>query len=174
MGTARLDVWVSEPGDGCKVHPTLHWYVHVLHCDGSLLEDGEKKFTNQVTKYGHVALDVPPGEYLIVATWTKGNETAEHLGNHLTHMQVVRVNCGDRACVYLYAPTLHLCGTHLIKAIREHLADRAVDRRVAGDAIEAVERLLSTLKPDPIAEATVRLGDDAEPKRQAARKPRGR
>jgi len=172
MGTARLDVWVSELGDGCRIHPTRLWYVHVLQCDGSLLVHGDTTFTNQVTTNGHVALDVPPGQYLVVATWSKGNGTAEHLGNHLTHMQIVRVNCGDSACVYLYAPTLHLCGHHFLKAIQEQMANAALDPKVAGNAIQAVERLLRTIEPDPIAEATVRLGDDAETKRAAARRPR--
>jgi hypothetical protein len=38
MGTATLNVWVTEVGDPCKIDLQHQWSVHVLTCDGELLE----------------------------------------------------------------------------------------------------------------------------------------
>jgi hypothetical protein len=164
MGTATLNVWVTEIGDPCKVDLKHPWYIHILHCDGSFLTwclDGRDNvpFTNLETHCGHREIEVPPGEYLVMATWSPSADDPHQLGNHLTHLQVVRVNCADHACVTLFPPTAHFCGTWFQIALNTLIQLGDLDRDVGGRAIEAIEQALRTLRqpPDPLTEATARL-----------------
>src|SRR5215207_8593158 len=96
MGTARMNVWVTEVGDPCKIDLQHQWYVHVLNCDGTLLtwcRDGRERtpYTNIETRCGHAEFEVPPGQYTVMATWSQSAGDPHQLGNHLTHLQVVRV-----------------------------------------------------------------------------------
>lgn len=162
MSTARLNVWVTEVGDPCKIDLEHRWFVHVLHCDGSLLRwcrDGREPtlYTNIQTDCGHVEFEVPPGEYLVMATWSPGSGEPHQLGNHLTHIQVVRVNCGDHACVTLFPPTAHFCGTWLQIAINTLMQLGDVDRDLGQRAVQAIDEVVQALPEDPLTQATVRL-----------------
>jgi hypothetical protein len=174
MGTATLDVWVTRVGDPCRIDMEHQWYVHVLHCDGSLLEWCDREYTNIETKCGHVEIEVPPGAYTVVATWSPGTPHNPHaLGNHLTHMQVVRVNCDDHECVTLFPPTVHFCGFWFIVAAQVLLRAKMVEPGAARAAIEAVEAFVGTIEADPFTEATKRLA--AVPEQQPkTRRTKGR
>jgi hypothetical protein len=164
MGTATINAWVTRVGDPCKIDLDHQWFVHVLTCDGELLHwcrDGRKPtdYTNIPTQCGHVEFEVPPGEYLVMATWSVGTGDPHQLGNHLTHLQVVRVSCGDHACVTLFPPTVHFCGTWFGIALRTlaRLGDLTPD--VAQRVQRAIDEVLEQLPqpPDPLTEATARL-----------------
>jgi hypothetical protein len=164
MSTARMNVWVTEVGDPCKIDLKHQWYVHVLTCDGELLRwcrDGREPmpYTNIETRCGHAEFDVPPGQYLVMATWSPSAGDPHQLGNHLTHLQVVRVNCGDHACVTLFPPTAHFCGTWFQIALGTLVRLGDVDRDLADRAIGAIGEVLQRLPqpPDPLTEATARL-----------------
>lgn len=164
MGTATLNVWVTEVGDPCKIDLKHQWYVHVLTCDGELLtwcgNGGDPApYTNIQTRCGHVEVPVPPGQYLVMATWSPGVGDAHQLGNHLTHLQVVRVGCGDHACVTLFPPTAHFCGTWFQIALRTLARLGDVERDVAERAHQAIGEALRRLPqpPDRLTEATVQL-----------------
>ena len=70
MSTAKLNIWVTEVGDPCRIDMKHQWYVHVLHCEGDLLNWCDKVYTNLKTKCGHLEIDVPPGCYMVCATWS--------------------------------------------------------------------------------------------------------
>ena len=69
MSTAKLNIWVTEVGNPCKIDMKHQWFVHVLHCDGELLNWCDKVYTNLRTKCGHLEIDVPPGCDMVCATW---------------------------------------------------------------------------------------------------------
>jgi hypothetical protein len=162
MSTARLNVWITQVGDPCKIDLEHRWFVHVLQCDGSLLrwcrEGREDDYTNIPTECGHVEFDVPPGEYLVMATWSVGSGEPHQLGNHLTHIEVVRVNCGDHACVTLFPPTAHFCGTWFQIAVRTLMQLGDVNPELGQRAVEAIEEVVQALPEDPLSRATAMLG----------------
>jgi hypothetical protein len=169
MSTAKLNIWVTEVGDPCKIDLEHKWFVHILQCDGSFLvwcRDGKPvPYTNILTECGHVEVEVPPGCYLVMATWSLSAGDPHRLGNHLTHLQVVRVNCGDHACVTLFPPTAHFCGTWFQIAMNTLVGLGDLDRDLGGRAVGAIGEVLRALPqpPDPLTEATARLvrGDTA-------------
>jgi hypothetical protein len=155
MSTARLDVWVTAVGDACRIDDERPWFVHVLHCDGSILEWCGRRYSNVETKCGHVEIEVPPGCYMVCATWSPAPDdaTPRSLGNHISHVVAVRANCGDHVCVTLFPPTFHFCGIWWIVALRDHVQMGLVDQDVAAGAIEAVERVLEAtegVEADPM------------------------
>ena len=79
--------------------------------------------------------------------------TFDHLGNHLTHLQIVRVNCGDHACVTLFPPSLHHCGTWFEHAMQVHAGLGALDRDAVADAMKAIAVVLERVPRDPFTEA---------------------
>jgi hypothetical protein len=152
MSTAMLNVWVTRVGDPCHIDNEHKWFVHVLDCEGRVIEWCDRRYMNIETKCGHAEIELPPGCYTVVATWSPGT-SSEHLGNHLTHVQIVRVNCGDHACVTLFPPTLHHCRTWFEHAMRVHAQMGALDREAVANAIKAIEVALERVKPDPMTEA---------------------
>ena len=164
MGTARLNVWVTAIGEACRMEEIFEYrgrpsksYVHILHCDGTILEWCGRKYRDLPTECGHLEVEVPPGCYMVCATVdavesperpTETVEKPETLGNHISHMAVVRVNCGDHACVTLFQPTLPHCGIWWLTALKQHVA--AGDLKVDKGAIAAVEALVRSLPQDPL------------------------
>lgn len=166
MSAARLNVWVTRVGDPCVIDMTHQWYVHVLHCNGRILSWCGRKYTNLATKCGHLEIDLPPGCYMVCATWSPapaGTVTPHSLGNHITHLVPIRADCGDHLCVTLFPPTFHWCGIWWHHALRENLAtgrfpDHARD--VAMQADRAVGQLLAVLEPDPFTQEMLEIRDN--------------
>jgi hypothetical protein len=114
---------------------------------------------NFETECGHADISVPPGCYTVCATWSPGT-SSEHLGNHLTHVQIVRVNCGDHACVTLFPPTLHHCRTWFEHAMQVHAGLGALDREAVANAVKAIDVALEAVKPDPFTVAMEALAPE--------------
>ena len=161
MSTARLNVWVSALGQPCRIDMAHQWYVHVLHCDGEILNWCNRKFTNLPTNCGHLEVDVPPGCYVVCATWSPGTD-AQHLGNHLTHNAIVQVRCGDHACVNLFTPTLHNCGTWFVEGVRDAVRLGRVAADVGARAEDAVRAVLAVAPADPFTARTAQLAQAAD------------
>src|SRR5215207_10104171 len=159
MSTANLNVWVSALGQPCRIEQQYQWYVHVLHCNGDILTWCDRRYTNLPTKCGHLQVEVPPGCYVVCATWSPGTD-AQHLGNHLTHNAIVQVRCGDHACVNLFTPTLHHCGVWFIQGLQDAARLGQIDADVARRAEDAVQAVLGAAPMDPFTENTARLGQD--------------
>lgn len=155
MSIARMNVWVTRVGDPCKIDMEHQWFVHVLHCDGKILDWCNRRYTNIRTQCGHVEFSVPPGQYMVCATMSpaQATESPTSLGNHISHLALARVNCGDHACVTLFPPTFHWCGVWWIRALEVHVEMGAVDRDQAGAAMDAVRGLLGQVPVDPFTEA---------------------
>lgn len=158
MSTAKLNVWVTAVGDPCKIDMQHQWYVHVLHCDGKILNWCERVYTNLKTKCGHLEIEIPPGCYMVCATWSPapvGVPTPTSLGNHISHLVTVRANCGDHVCATLFPPTFHWCGIWWLVALQEHIATNrlpAAANEPARAAVKAVEALLKHIPPDTLTQ----------------------
>ena len=162
MGTANLQVWITQRGDPCRIATTEH-FVYVLECcTGKPLRWCGRVYSGLKTKCGHLEIDIPPGCYIVGAV--ESTAGIPPLGNCLTHIAMVRVNCGDHACVTLFDPSLHLCGTWLGAAINTYVAGThggpAIDRDVLGvlqNAGAAVAKMLQVIEKDPLSDATNEL-----------------
>lgn len=149
MSTARLNVWVTQVGKPCRIDSERTWFVHILHCNGEILEWCDRRFVNLQTKCGHLDVEVPPGCYTVVATWSPShdpNTVPTSLGNHISHLSVVRVDCGDHACVTLFPPTFHFCGIWWLRAVQDVVELDRLPRDLADRAQEVVNEVLEATK----------------------------
>lgn len=152
MSTANLNVWITDFGDPCHIQDTDTWFVHILDCAGNPLKWCKKEYIFLPAKCGHLEIDIPPGCYAIFAGHSPRGAGVRPFGNRLTHVQVVRLNCGDHACVTLFSPSMWFCGTWFSHAVRTQLEGfqaANVDQRLARTAIQAVDALLEKIGPDP-------------------------
>jgi hypothetical protein len=169
VSTAKLNVWVTKVGEPCRIDDQVQWFIHILHCNGEILQWCGKKYANLPTKCGHLEIEIPPGCYMVVATWSAGAGTnvPTSLGNHISHLQIIRANCGDHLCVTLFPPTFHFCGVWWLVALREGIAAKAFTRdaqAAARNALEAAEALLRQVPPDPLAEQMLKIDREPRPK----------
>jgi hypothetical protein len=148
--TAKLCVWVTAFGDPCHIMEAEQFYVHVTDCQGHVLTWCKKTYSFIPTKCGMVEIDVPPGCYSVFATHSAKGTGVKPFGNRLTHIQVVRVNCGDNVCVTLFSPTLWHCGTWFADAVHTQIPTALQEHRVLAEAaVKAVQALLAKIEPDP-------------------------
>jgi hypothetical protein len=153
MSDANLNVWITAFGDPCHIIDVDEWFVHVVDCGGKVVKWCGKTYRDIPTKCGHAEIQIPPGCYAVFASHSKASAT-HPFGNRLTHVQIVRVNCGDHACVTLFSPTMWFCGTWFKAAIEQHielLANAKVDQKTARAAIDAVQNLLAKIPADPFS-----------------------
>jgi hypothetical protein len=164
MSTANLNVWITKVSDPCHIDDTTPYFVHVLDCSGNVVEWCGKRYTFLPAKCGHLALEVPPGCYVVVAGISQSAGGEPPFGNALTHVQVVRINCGDHACVTLFAPTLHFCGTWFGQATVLATGGGKINVGLANAAVKAIRALLDTVPVDPFTQNTLALLE--EPKKR--------
>ena len=166
MCTARICAFVAKINEPCRIDEGT-WFGHALYCNGEIVTHCGRRLTNLEVKCGHFEVEVPPGCYVICATWSRGT-SSQSLGNHLTHCAIVQVKCGETACVTLFNPSLHTCGTHFGHAIRDAVGAGQLPREalaVAQRAQEAVADLLRYVPAEGFAAQTANLGVEAQPKR---------
>lgn len=166
MSTAKLNVWVTEVGDACKIDMQHQWYIHVLHCDGELLNWCNRVYTNLPTKCGHLEIELPPGCYMVCATWSPAAANTlvpTSLGNHITHLVTIRADCGKEVCVTLFPPTFHFCGIWWLIALREAVALKRLPQQAlqaAKAADGAVDALLKQLPFDDFTKRIVKINEN--------------
>jgi hypothetical protein len=122
---------------------------------GSLSGGVIGSFINIPTKCAHVEIEVPPGCYIVAATLSPGapsTGTPTSLGNWISHIAIVRAECGDDECVTLFPPTFHFCGIWWITALQELVRQGAVDPEAGRAAGDAVQRVLGQIPMDPLTE----------------------
>lgn len=150
MGTARLNVWVTRENDPARIKEEQS-FVHVLHLDGTVLEWCGTRYTDLPTKCGHLEVEVPPGCYAVCASAdTNGSDEDSLLGNHLTHIDLVSVGCGETACARLFTPTISFCFTWFRSAVEQAVQGERLQR--ARPALEALDQLAQVLPYDPMTE----------------------
>jgi hypothetical protein len=166
--TTTLCVWVTAFGKPCQIMEEEQYFIHVTDCDGNVLKWCGRTFSFIPTKCGHVEIEVPPGCYSVFGTHTPPDKIVRPpFGNRLTHVQVVRANCGDHVCVTLFSPSLWHCGTWFAYAMETQI--NAIERgkgdvRAANAAVKAVKDFLGTLPADEFAQKTLRVVDQGPAK----------
>jgi hypothetical protein len=170
LSTAKLNIWITKRGNPCEIEDTIVHHVYVLKCNGEILEwCNKKKYVGIPTECGHVELEIPPGCYVVGAVdWMPANPAAPYLGNNLTHIAIVRANCGDDICVTLFDPSFHFCGTWFGSAANTILAGggRNLPREFAAalkNAVPAMNALVRTIPPDPFVVAQAKALGTAPP-----------
>lgn len=160
MSTATLNVWITGIADACHIDDKDTWFVHITDCTGKPLVWCKKTYTFLKAECGHLEIDIPPGCYTVFAGHNprevvdKGHKRYQPFGNRLTHVQVVRANCGDHVCVTLFSPGMHYCGTWFAQAVKTQYAaleQANVDVTLARAAVTAVEAFVAKLEPEPYA-----------------------
>lgn len=141
MSTAKLNVWITEMGKPCRIETRKTLFVYVLHCDGTVLEWCGNRYVGLPAKCGHLEIEIPVGCYVVGAV--ENPSGIPPLGNHLTHIAIVRANCGDHICVTLFNPTLHHCAQWFAAAMGGHLA-------VGGQALTATVARAMTIAADAV------------------------
>lgn len=154
MSTAKLNVWITAIARACHIADKDEWFVHITDCTGNPLVWCDKTYTFLKAKCGHLEIDIPPGCYTVFAGQSPRGSGAQPFGNRLTHVQVVRANCGDHVCVTLFSPGIGYCGTYFALAVKSQYAalERAnIDLKLARAAVTAVEAFVAKLEPEPYA-----------------------
>ena len=96
MSTATLNVWITNFGDPCHIVDKDQWFVHITDCDGKVLEWCGRKYVYPRSLRTRGDPDILP----VVTRFspvTARKVRASPFGNRLTHVQVVRLNCGDQS-----------------------------------------------------------------------------
>ena len=68
--------------------------------------------------------------------------------NHFTDSSIIQARCCEETCVKLFNPSIHRCGTIFSRAIRDLVAQNAVDQNLAKQAIEVAEKI-AAIAPVP-------------------------
>lgn len=174
MSLAKLNILVTNYGDACHIDDKHQYYAHITDCEGNPVVWCNKSYVFRKMECGHLEVDIPPGCYTVFASQSSGGvirpDGKVSFGNLLTHIQVVRVNCGDHACVTLFAPTGHYCGTWFANAITFNLPaleQAKIDVKLARAAVTAVQKFIATIEPDPYGRNVARFMDAGPPKKAA-------
>lgn len=153
MSTATLNIWLTEFSDPCHImgeHPPEQWFANIVDCAGNPLTWCGKTYTFMPMKCGHLEVEIPPGCYAVFAGHSAGPGGRPPFGNRLSHIQVVRANCGDHVCVTLFSPELWFCGTwfkHALETQTATLGTAKVDAKLVTAATGAVQAVLDAMKP---------------------------
>lgn len=172
MSKAKLNVWITNRADACHIDDQNQYYVHITDCHGKPLTWCKEPFTFLPAKCGHLEIEIPPGCYTVFASQSKqppADPKYQPFGNLLTHVQVVRANCGDHVCVTLFAPGMHYCGTWFKEAVKTYMDMQIfevnrIDTKLARNAIAAVEAFLGELQPDPYNDHVITLMEQGAPR----------
>jgi len=148
MGMARLNIWITDLGQPCKM-AQRDWVVAIAGCDGKVLEWCGKKYDSVPAPCGHVDLEVPPGCYVIRASahtwWANGLL----FGNWATDRAVVQACCDEHHCVTLYAPSVMACWVPLFDIVFPTLVKNGTLPR---DTMQALQQLNAAIEKLPATE----------------------
>ncbi|MGH9878722.1 MAG: hypothetical protein ACRD5H_13885 [Nitrososphaerales archaeon] len=150
MTTAKLNIWVSELDQPCRISNRT-WYVTIYGCDGKPLEWCGRRYVVMAARCGHLEVDVPPGCYAINAVWGFRFLGGIYYVNHFTDHAILQASCGQEVCVNLYAPTAHRCGVILLRAVQDLQRQNAIKPDLAKRAQEVLNELVRAI-PAPVNE----------------------
>ena len=142
MSTGHLDVWITEPGEPCRITNETY-YVSIAHCNGEILEWCDRRYLGLRAKCGHLEVEVPPGCYQIRAVHhgLRTGPDGLYYGNWLTDSAIVEVSCGEGECVRLYSPAAKTCGQLFYLALRQFGERMGVDEELRRGTLENLEEL---------------------------------
>lgn len=174
MSTGTLDIWITAPGDPCRIDNATY-QVAIAHCNGDVLQWCDEEYVGLDAECGHLEVDVPPGCYQIRAVRNRIRIGAGgiYIGNWLTESAIVQVSCGEEHCVTLYTPAAKTCGRLFELALREAGDQLGVERDTLDATVEALEAIGQELPAtggvnnrleqyDRLVEAAVEQGGDGD------------
>ena len=149
MGTVKLNIWVSETDDPCKISNRL-WYINIFNCDGTPLLWCDRAYIVLPAPCGHREIEVPPGCYRINAVWsyTRTFGLFSYRVNHYTDNAIVQACCGQEQCITLFNPSAHRCGTIFVRAI-ENLTRQGVVKKTDLNALKKIQAVIDKQVRDP-------------------------
>lgn len=147
MSTVKLNIWVSELDEPCRISNRM-WYVTIYTCDGKPLEWCGKKYVVMPAKCGHLEVDVPPGCYTINAVWGFRFLGGVYYVNHFTDHAIVQACCGQEICVTLYTPTAHRCGVIFLRALHDLQKQNVIKPDLVKRAEEVITEIVKSI-PQP-------------------------
>ena len=154
MGLARLNVWVHDKQDLCKISDDP-WFVAVTYCNGNLVEWCGHTYGGEDAKCGHAEFQLPPGCYVVRAFQVV--VVGKILLFSFTEHAIVIVNCDELGCVHLYTPTVRQWPNGAAGAVR-FLAESG---KLQPDKVEkfmaASDDLLKDIPETPVDAADERL-----------------
>lgn len=148
MGMGKLNVWVSAMDNPCGIDDRT-WYVTIYDCDGKVLQWCGRRYVVLPAKCGHLEVEVPPGCYYIKAVWSFRLLGGIYYVNHFTDAAIVQVGCEQTACVKLFNPSIHRCGTILLRAVKDLVQQKAVKTELARQHETVLNALLANV-PQPL------------------------
>lgn len=151
LGSAELNIWITQIGNPCKIDSRT-WFVNIYDCDGRILEWCGRRYVIKEAKCGHLETEVPPGCYLVNAVWGYWIDPRGVIhGNHFTHNAVARACCDETICLTLFNPTDHTCGVIFQLAARDLVAQDILPKNVAERLNAAINEALKYM-PRPVKE----------------------
>jgi hypothetical protein len=102
-----------------------------------------KNYVVLPAKCGHLEVEIPPGCYYIKAVWSFSILGGIFYVNHFTDAAVVQACCGQTVCVTLFNPSLHRCGTIVVRAIQDAVLQKGLKAETARNAEAALNNLLA-------------------------------
>jgi hypothetical protein len=157
MGLAKLNVWVHDQLDPCKISD-MPWNISVTYCNGNAVEWCGQKYSNVQAPCGHAEFTLPPGCYIVRGfTFVLVGKLFLFL---FTEHAIAIVNCDQEACVHLYIPTFRSwpggsAGAIRYLAQREKLPQDKVDQFLA-----AADALVQVLPETALDRAFTKLLED--------------
>lgn len=143
MGLAKLNVWLTETDNPCKINDRTFW-VSIFTCDGKILKWADEEYKLLEAKHGHLEVQIPPGCYYLRAA-------SIHCENAYSDSAIVRVNCGDKACVTLMLPSLRRCIDLVVAGLRLPRAEELVPAGLLRPVLDNLQAISARL-PTPIHE----------------------
>lgn len=158
MGMAKLNIWVSDTDDPCRISDRT-WYVTIFDCNGDVLQWCKKKYLLMPAPCGHLEVEVPPGCYYIKAVWSfwlAPGKSIVYKVNHFTDAAIIQACCEQHVCVKLFNPSIHRCGTIVIRAIKDLLRQKVIKPEQVKQVEKAMNEALSAVeKPKKAFELSI-------------------
>lgn len=148
MGMSKLNVWVSGTDDPCSISDRT-WYITIFDCDGNVLQWCGKKYVVMPALCGHLEVEVPPGCYYIKAVWSFWLELGPRIiyrVNHFTDAAIVQACCEQNVCVKLFNPSIHRCGTIVVRALKDLVRQKAIKPEQANQVEKAMNEALAGIE----------------------------
>ena len=153
MGFGRLNVWVHDVKDPCRISEQT-WRIQITDCQNRVVSYCGRKYANIPARCGHTEVRLPPGCYIVWGALSVALRPPFLYANYITHFGIVQVRCDETACVHLYAPSYKKCWRAFVLATR--MIHKLGGFKEAGGEIEAFERIGNQL----VGEAEAAGGDE--------------
>ncbi len=155
MGVGKLNVWIHDSVDPCRINDAGFWFVSVSYCNGSPVEWCGHTYSGETAKCGHAEIELPPGCYVVRGFWFFPPNF-----RFFTDSAILTLGCDEKACVHLYTPT-HRWGMKSVSSATRFLAEKqGVPREKADRLVEALNAVLEHVPKTAQDAALDQLADE--------------